>query len=291
MKLGLGTVQFGLDYGISNAGGRTPVHEVVEILKTARDHGVAVVDTATAYGCSEQVLGQAGIADGPFRVVTKTVPIRKERIDANDAATMRTRFLDSLTQMKLRQVHGLLVHHCEDLLAPGGTVLWEELCRLKAEGYIGLVGASVYSGAQIDRLMAQYDLEIIQLPLNVFDQRLIASNHLRSLKAAGVEIHVRSAFLQGLLLMDPAELPVYFHPIMEHLESYRAYVNQSGLSLKAAAYHFVASRPEVDTVVCGVNDNRQFEELCRIAGQPSALDLAGYALADERYIDPSKWPS
>ncbi len=291
MKLGLGTVQFGLDYGISNAGGRTPQDEVVAILDAARRHGVSVVDTAAAYGCSEQVLGAAGVGDGPFRVVTKTLPVRREQVGAADAAALRARFLASLEQLRLSQAYGLMVHHCDDLFAPGGALLWEAMCRLREEGRVSRLGASVYGGAQIERLLAQYPVDIVQVPVNVFDQRLLAGGQLRRLKAAGVEVHARSVFLQGLLLMEPQQLPAHFDPIRRHVAAYRACVDRAGVSPQAAAYHFVAGLPEIDTVVCGVNDRRQFEELCRIAGQPLELDLAGFGLNDERYVDPSRWPS
>ena len=291
MKLGLGTVQFGLGYGISNSGGRTSSGEAAAILHAARRHGVSVIDTAAAYGCSEEVLGAAGIGDGPFRVVTKTLPVRRERIDAEDVGALRVRFLDSLAQLRSPRIHGLMAHSCEDLLVPGGERLWTEMLRLKEEGLVARVGASVYTGAQIDRLMERYPLEIVQAPVNVFDQRLLTGGQLHRLKAAGVEVHARSVFLQGLLLMAPRELPAHFDPVRGHITAFRACLERAGVSPQAAAYHFVAGLPDIDTVVCGVNDRRQFEELCQVAVCPAPLDLAEFALADERFIDPSRWPA
>ena len=103
-------------------------------------------------------------------------------------------------------VYGLLAHHADDLLVPGGRRVFEEMQRLLEEGLVRKIGVSVYSGQQIDSILELYTPDIVQLPLNLFDQRLLESGHLEKLKRRGVEIHARSVFLQGLLLIEPDQV-------------------------------------------------------------------------------------
>jgi aryl-alcohol dehydrogenase-like predicted oxidoreductase len=125
--------------------------------------------------------------------------------------------------------------------------------------------------------------------VNVLDQRLIESGHLRKLKERGVEVHARSAFLQGLLLMDPESLPAFFEPVRSLLRDYRAAIRDKDLSPLQAAIGFVAGLPEVDVVVCGVNDTDQLEELCRNYRELDPVIFRKFGINDEQMLDPSQW--
>jgi len=167
----------------------------------------------------------------------------------------------------------------------------EKMLDLKHQGLVKKLGASVYTAEQIDRLLEQYELDLIQLPVNILDQRLVASGHLAKLKRAGVEIHARSVFLQGLLLMEPDTLPPYFEPVREHLRRYRAHLEGWGLSPLQAALGFVIGLEEVDVAICGVNTHQQLEELVRLAKSLPDLDrLAEFAIDAPSVLDPSRWP-
>jgi aryl-alcohol dehydrogenase-like predicted oxidoreductase len=290
MKLGLGTVQFGLDYGIANPGGQTPPGEAQAILDYAAARGIRVIDTASLYGQSEEVLGSVLPAGHPFRVVTKTIRFAKPNIGPADIAACEQAFSASLAKLRQPSLYGLLLHHADDLLVPGGERLFARLAEWRRQGLVQKIGVSVYTGDQIDRILAAYPIELIQLPLSILDQRLIAGGHLRRLKDKGVEIHVRSVFLQGLLLMPPDDLPPRFGTIRGHLDSYRAFLRERGLTPVQAALGFVLSLPEVGTAVCGVNTLGQLAELA--AAVREDLDpgqFAPFALSDETILNPALW--
>lgn len=290
MKLGLGTVQFGLDYGVANPGGRTSEDEVRRILVAAADGGIEVVDTAAAYGEAEAVLGRCLQRPSPFRIVTKTRPLR-ERSDASGAGHwIRTGIARSLERLGMDRVDALLVHHVADLLGPEGRELVAVLVDLKRSGQVGKIGLSTYGGAEADAALAIHDFDLLQLPLNVLDQRLVAGGKLRRLRERGIEIHVRSVFLQGLLLMEPSSVPAYFAPIRGQLGAWRRAVEARGLTPLEGAFAFVRAL-DVDVVLVGVDSARQLaaNQAAFAAAADCDLDFAAFAVDDEAFINPSRW--
>ncbi len=220
MKIGLGTVQFGTPYGISNTTGQTPEQEVHRILTTAASHGIRTIDTASLYGDSEQVLGRQLSVDHVFRIVTKTPRFDRACISAEDGKHLKKVFDQSCSYLRQQTVYGLLVHNADDLLTSSGAYLMDAMSELKSEGRVSKIGASVYSASQIDRILERFSIDLIQLPINVLDQRLIKSGHLAALKHKDVEVHGRSVFLQGMLLMDPDRLPAHFAVVKPLLVDY-----------------------------------------------------------------------
>src|SRR6185312_221395 len=193
---GLGTVQFGLSYGISNSSGKFPSERVRSVLEHAWRAGLTVLDTASAYGDSEAVLGRSLDTDQHFCIVTKTLPLPRGDIGARQLREVDTRLRESFAQLGVQRLYGVLVHHGEALLQSGGEALYGLLEEWKRAGRVQKIGVSAYEGSQLRQLMQRFPLELVQVPVNVFDQRLVRDGTLRALKAAGVEVHVRSVFLQ-----------------------------------------------------------------------------------------------
>lgn len=289
MKIGLGTAQFGMDYGISNREGQTSTDEVVRILEVARQNRISVIDTAALYGASEEVLGRTLPRDHEFRLVTKTIRIDVDRITGEDADRMEQAFFSSLEKLSGCGVYGLLFHNTDDLLAEGGELLLERMEALRHTGRIEKIGVSVYTAEQLDAILELMEPDIVQLPMNVLDQRLLAGGRLAALKSRNIEIHVRSAFLQGLLLMDPESLPDFFASARRHLEGYHAFLRENSITPVRAALGFLAGRFEIDCIVCGVNNHRQLMELCRSAAPLPDIDFSTFALDDATLLNPSCW--
>lgn len=297
MKLGLGAVQFGLTYGISNQHGQTTQEEVRRILELAHAQGIQVIDTAPLYGGSEEAIGTSWPKRHDFRVVTKSPKFQGVSAPADASELLEKTFETSLARLKLSGVYGYLFHDAQDLLGPLGPMMVRDAERLKERGLIQRLGVSVYSEEQIFRIVERYRVfDLIQLPLNVFDQRLLQSGCLDSLKSRGYEIHVRSVFLQGLLLMEPSGLPSYFNSVRDHLDCYRREVSDRGWTPVQAALGYVLSLPQVDQVICGVNTSNQLRELCESAFDNPVLSGAGdldfftkYGLDDPKILNPSQW--
>lgn len=286
-KLGLGTVQWGLPYGVANQTGRTEADEVSRILLAARAHGIDLLDTAPLYGEAETVLGRSGVAE--FAVVTKTTRFDQSTIGAAEAKVLAETFARSMRLLRLDRIYGLLVHNAEDLIAPGGEHLVEVLQRLRQSGVVQKIGVSVYDARQTDRILELFVPDLVQLPISVLDQRLLLSGHLAALKGEGVEIHARSVFLQGLLVMKEDEVPRYFAPIAPLLAEWRARIKASGQPPTQAALAFVRDLPQIDRMVVGVETLGQFETIIDHMQDPRETDASGLACSQEEYVNPSKW--
>jgi spore coat polysaccharide biosynthesis protein SpsF (cytidylyltransferase family)/aryl-alcohol dehydrogenase-like predicted oxidoreductase len=277
-RLGLGTVQFGQAYGISNRRGQVPVEEARTILSRAHRAGIGLIDTAVNYGEAEQVLSQ--LDKGALRIVTKTLGISQ----GVDAVVARVR----QSVKNLGHVDLLLVHGASDLAGPQGRQLWQALRGLKDDGEIGGLGISAYVADDPVRLAEQFEPDAMQLPFSLLDQRLLRDGSLRRLKALGVEVHARSLFLQGLLFMEtPPEKLAHAGPVLAQV---RARIEKAGSTPLAAAVGFVLSQNEVDVAVVGVTAARQLDEILAAISAPAPkLDWAACALDDARVLTPSLW--
>jgi aryl-alcohol dehydrogenase-like predicted oxidoreductase len=283
----LGTAQFGLRYGVANRAGQPDIGRVAEILATARAVGMTMLDTATAYGSSEAVLGACGL--GGWSVISK-VPSLGECADADIARSARQSVLRSLDRLKVDRLHGVLAHDSRDMIGPRGQALREALLMLRQDGLVQHIGVSVYGP---DDLM-QCGLEqigIVQAPLNVFDQRFSRSPLAEMLRDTGTELHVRSVFLQGLLVMAAGDRPERFGRWAEHFARFDARLRDSGLDALAFCLGFAARQPVAARCVVGVETPRQVAQLAEAlrAGQESDVDADDLWSQDPDLIDPRTW--
>jgi len=284
---GLGTVQFGQNYGISNRTGRIDPAQVARILEEALRDGIDLLDTAACYGESEAVLGTYDLR--PFRVVTKTPRFNGQAITEMHARTLHETFQRSLSHLKLDRVYGLMCHDADDLLASGGARLYKAMAQLKADGLVEKIGVSVYERSQIDALIERYPLDLVQLPVNVLDQRLIRGGQINRLKACGTEVHARSAFLQGLLLMDPEATPTYFTPVRPLLHKWHSAAADAGLMPLEAALAFVRNTLGIDAVIVGVTSFTEFLACKQAMRVTKCFDATGLACDEPIFVNPSNW--
>jgi aryl-alcohol dehydrogenase-like predicted oxidoreductase len=289
-KLALGGAQFGMRYGIANSSGQPSSAMVDQILRKAKSAGILMIDTAHAYGESEAVLGLLIGRDRNFRIVTKTRPIRAETIEKVDVVLVLNAFQASLDRLNRESVYALLVHDANDLLVKGGERLWAWMRSVQSEGKVQKIGVSVYSPEQLQEILDRdLAIEIVQLPFNIYDQRFARSGLLDRLKQDHVEIHSRSAFLQGLLLMAPKQLPNQFSAISRHQEDLWAWFRARGMSPLAGALAVCINDPRIDFVVVGCDSLQQFEEITAVANTNYLYDLDRFAISDETIINPSLW--
>ncbi len=288
LRLGLGTVQFGTDYGVSNARGRVPEDEVAALLAEALDAGIALIDTAPAYGDAEAVLGRALPRDRPVRLITKTLGAADMAADP-DAIE---RHLDaSLARLGRASVDGLLVHHGHALLGPHGERHLAALERIRADGRAGKIGVSIYDSGELDGILEVFAPEIVQLPVNVADQRMIASGTISWLAAAGIEVHARSLFLQGLLLTPPDALPAPFAPVRPKFAAIAAAAARDGLTPLEFCLAFAFANPDIAVPlvgVAGLDELRQILSAARKAAE-IAPETTGLGIDDSDWVDPSRW--
>lgn len=285
MKIALGTVQLGMEYGVANSGGRVSAAEVQHILSVARSNNVDTLDTAVAYGDSEQVLGHAGIEG--FKVVSKLPPCLSHTDKVADWVS--TRVENSLKNLSQSSIYGFLLHRPLELLSEDGKVIYDTLRKLQKEGLIERIGVSIYGPEDLERLSSHYSFDLVQAPMNIFDRRLLISGWLERLKDADTEVHIRSAFLQGLLLMKAQERPVYFNQWSYLFEAFNEWYCSKGITPLQACLGFLNQQVGVDKIVVGVDSADQLQSILvaansEISNIPNALQSSDKAL-----INPANW--
>jgi aryl-alcohol dehydrogenase-like predicted oxidoreductase len=285
-RLALGTAQFGSRYGVANRSGEVSSSELASILETARAAGVEMCDTAAAYGESESRLGAAGV-DG-WRIVTKLPPLPPSV--ANVEQWVHDSVNQSLARLRQASLWGVLLHRADDFAGAHGSTIHRTLQALRARGVIRKIGVSVYSPAQLDALWGRFHFDLVQAPLNVVDQRLVTSGWLARLQAAGTEVHARSAFLQGLLLMAPGDRPAYFARWTPLFDRWQAWLARAQVNAVKACLDFVLSHRGVSHAVAGVDTCAQLQGILAAAGTPPIEPLAaGFASEDVDLIEPFRW--
>jgi aryl-alcohol dehydrogenase-like predicted oxidoreductase len=286
-RLALGTVQFGLAYGVANRSGQVPSDEVMRILAAAQSAGLDTLDTAMDYGGSEAGLGNQGVT--AFRVVTKLSALPDDVEDVQ--AWVQDKVQASLQRLQVTNVHGLLLHRPHQLWGAQGPALVAALQSLKARGLVHKIGVSIYGPEELDALWTVCPPDLVQAPFSLIDRRLHASGWLDRLYQAGVEVHVRSAFLQGLLLMSRYDLPEKFGLGWPNIwNAWHAWLAaHPDVSAAEACLGFVQGFPQVDRVVVGVDSLIQFKHLVAASSANLACDWPEMGSDDVSLVNPAKW--
>lgn len=285
-RIGIGTVQFGTIYGITNHHGQVDRPTAAEILRIARDAGVGLLDTAAQYGEAEQVIGEITANTPGYSIVTKTIA------SAAGIEAVVERARQSHKILGGRPLHGMLVHSALDLRADNGPELWATLLRLRDEGLFARIGISAYATDTPLELARRYRPDIMQVPVSVLDQRLVRNGVLHELKASGVEVHARSVFLQGAIFLDPSDLPLGLRHVEPALSAFHRRLDDLDLTPAEAGIGYPLSIPEIDRVIVGmtsVGEARQI--LAAAATARSDVTWNTLAIDDEILLDPRLWAS
>jgi aryl-alcohol dehydrogenase-like predicted oxidoreductase len=288
-KLVLGTVQLGLNYGISNQSGLMPLNHAAELLECAHANGCRTLDTAEAYGLSEHRLGEIGVER--FEVISKLAHLPA---DIGDLETfIYDRITAMLARVKVTAFEGVLLHNPLELLALSDAQLEQTragFARLKEEGIIRKCGVSVYTPQDLVAISGRFESDIVQLPCCPLDTRWAQSEIVHELRADGVEIHARSVFLQGLMMMNVEEVPAYFDPWRGLLTRWRNWTSDMGMTPLEACLRISLDNPLFDKLVVGAQSRTELEQQLKILSMPVAsLPALGFGTSDEAFLDPSRW--
>ncbi len=286
-RLALGSAQFGLNYGIANQGGKVSADELESILIAARRQGLNTIDTAIAYGDSEERLGAAGVAD--WHLVSKLPAVPEGEKDLS--AWVFQEVQGSLKRLNVSRLYGLLLHRPEQLLGSQGLMISRALEEVKTRGLVSKIGVSIYEPDDLHNLLNSCSFDLVQAPLNVLDQRIVNTGWAAKLNELGIELHTRSCFLQGLLLIPTSQRPDKFNKWKALWDQFDGWVGKSGLSPLQACVQFVLSIPEVSKMVIGVDTLLQLQEILVASNLEAGSYL--YPKWDEppapELLNPARW--
>ena len=183
-----------------------------------------------------------------------------------------------------------MLHRPEILLSDHGSEVVRELQMLKEQGIVSKVGVSIYAPEILVAILRVIKLDIIQVPFNIFDQQILSSGWSGKLKSAGVEIHTRSVFLQGLLLMQRSSMPKYFTKYWPaHFDAWYKFLNDNRADPLKVALKFALQQNWIDKVVVGVDSVSHLNALVEIENSSEQVDFPLLGSDDPNLINPSKW--
>jgi len=283
-KLGLGTAQFGLD-SRAPARGRAPDAEAREILAIAGRAGVQVLDTGAASTHGESILGQVLPRPAPFKITVKAA--RGDR--GPDFVEQEARA--SLARLGLVRADAIMVQAAGDLFAPYGKALWQRLLDMRDAGLFERVGISAYASDDPAGLARRFGPDLIQAPASLLDQRLLVDGTLAAVRDMGIEVHLRSIFLNGLLFLPPDRAPSHLGAAaISRLSRARRLIAEGRSDPLQAALAFALSRPEADAVIVGAATAAEVNAVIAAAASPPPdLDWDDLAIDDPQVLDPRRW--
>jgi len=243
----LGTVQFGLHYGINNTNGQPSNGEVSDIFHCAYDNGLKQLDTADAYGDAQSLIGSFIETTGKsFEINTK--------FHVSNGHTISAQLIQALDKLKVDHIHTYFYHRFEDLRKEPNTLV--ELKSLRDQKKINKIGVSVYSNGEFEASINTPEIDVIQFPFNLLDNYTKRGVLMQRAKLKGKELQVRSIFLQGLFFKTDA-LPEVIRPLTKYLSSLKEMASSNNLSMFDLALGYALSKEEIDSVIIGVDTKEQ----------------------------------
>ncbi len=297
-KLSLGTAQLGFDYGIANVGGKPNLDKSFEILETAINAGINCFDTAPSYGDSEEIIGSYigdRIDEASPIICTKLKIAFDDGTDSVEISQqVKKNVEESMRRLQINKIPILLLHSASNMTDNDGLIL-QSLARLKDEGMVDKIGVSVYSLVEVTNAIDLGGFDAIQIPINIFDHRLINSGILNSLKQHNFIVFARSIFLQGLFFLYPDALPENLKLAREPIIALRKLAEKYEIGIAEMAVAFVRDLPEISSLVIGAENSTQVLDNCGLIECPKLSDELKDELLDvfsdlpENIINPSLW--
>ncbi len=295
MKFALGTVQFGIDYGVQ--GGKKPSEEMVdEMLSLALDKKIYHFDTASSYGNAEELLGRyieknSGKAL-KMNFISKLNPSALADIPQKRwKDVILSNVYDSIKKLNVSELEAFLFHNAKYLFYENAVHAMECVCREKMAKKIGV---SIYSPQEAMKALEYDEIKVIQIPYNVFDQRLDKCGFFELARKRGVEVYARSSLLQGLLMLDPNSLPENMRFAEGYIKRFLSICKGYNVSPLKVAVGYVGEHPDIDYVVFGVDNKAQMLEYLSMQKEHLTEDMVKtlqkeFENVEEKLVNPVLW--
>lgn len=294
-KLVLGTVQFGLDYGINNFKGKPDREKSLMMLDLAFKKGITIYDTAYAYGDAEEILGEFSASrklGEKIKIITKLKPNLIEETPGDISGIITANLQESLKRLKRNFVDGYLLHTPEYIR---NEKIVAALGGLKKQGLVKNIGVSIYEEADAVYAAKLNEVDYIQIPYSIFDQRLEKTDFFQLARKNNKTVFARSAFLQGLFFMPEEKIPDYLNNAKAHLKELDKTIFKHGFSRQQAALLFSLKNKNIDYTVFGVDNIGQLEEDLNLAENAPDVEAClkelkdKFANIEKNIIFPSLW--
>ena len=285
----LGTAQFGMAYGITNNVGKVSEASLAPLLSHADKAGISFLDTAQAYGDSESVLGRQLPAHHGFKIISKLPGQTKSEFSSKDVDYWEESFFSSCRSLGVQGLDAFLLHSSADLLKRGAAYLEAWLLSLRDRGLVQRLGVSIYGSDDLEFIKPSL-LDLVQLPLSLFDQRLLQDGTVALLRSRGTAIHARSLYLQGLLLTPAVDWPSWVGAkVRAHQHALETLAESRGRRLIEMALGFASQQTDLEAVVfgvCTIHELRDLLQAWRTTPPWCCGEWESWALQDASILDP-----
>jgi aryl-alcohol dehydrogenase-like predicted oxidoreductase len=296
-QLCLGTAQFGMHYGVTNSNGQVDKAEIQNILRYASSSNIIYIDTAQAYGESELLIGTCKPKDVPFQIVSKLTSQAIDLWTYEHLDTLEKSFQLSLQQLQVFSIDSFLMHSANDFRITNSKLLIDWLSSLQSRNLVKRIGVSIYSADDLQNIPLDL-FQIVQLPMSIYDQRLLQDGTIKKISDSGIAIHVRSVFLQGLILETYLKWPLFLtHNFKRHHRISEELAFKNNCSMLDLALGFVQSIKEIEAVLVGVTSLKELMEI-NTSWTSEKSNLRGFPNSYFKFnwnnshdLDPRYWPT
>tara|TARA_A100001035_G_scaffold175900_1_gene139724 strand:- start:3890 stop:4777 length:888 start_codon:yes stop_codon:yes gene_type:complete len=291
-NLCLGTAQLGLDYGITNKTGKINHNETELLLKRAVNENIKYFDTAFSYGDSEEKIGEM-LKDEDIEIITKFSTNINRSFNLEDINLLNNLFELSLKRLKRNSINAYLLHNPNDFTKGNSKLLLNWLKSIKEKNLIKRIGVSIYNANDLKNIPLK-EIDIIQMPLSIYDQRLLDNSIINKLLDNGIAIHIRSIFLQGLLLQDANKWPEMINQrFRDHHKNYQNIIKSNNLSLLEGTISFIKELKFPELILFGITNIKELNEVIKCwynkENINNKIDYEKFKWFEPNDLDPRKW--
>jgi len=286
-KIILGSANFNQNYGINR--NFIKIKEIKKLLRTAFKNKIVTIDTSPLYAKSEKIIGQ--LNKNRFKIISK-IPKKPTNIRGKNIKYWLTKNAKtSLENLKIRKFECLLLQNASTLLSRDGNEIYKSINSLKNRKLTKKIGISIYDFNILDKILKKFKFDLIQVPLNILDRRLLETKWIKKLKKKKIEVHVRSVFLQGILFLKHDHLPKKIKKLSSYWIVWENWLKKNQLSPLQACLSFIFNQPNLDGIVVGCDNVNQLNQILESKKQKNNFILPNLNIRNKKLIDPREWAS
>lgn len=284
-KIILGSANFDQIYGVKK--NFIKKSEVKRLFQIAAKNRIKTIDTSPLYKNSEKLIGL--LNKKRFKIVSKIPKKPKNIKKQNIKKWVKKNVMISLKNLKIKKFECLLLHDANSLLGFYGDEIYESIKNMKINGFTNKIGISIYDFSTLEKIIQKFKFDIIQAPINILDRRLIEKGWLKKLKKKKIEVHARSIFLQGMLLLKRNQLPHEVKKFNKDWIKWEKWLEKNELNPLDACLSYILNQKKLDGIVIGTNSKQQLKEILKIKKIKKNISTIGLTVSNKNIKDPRKW--
>ena len=284
-KIILGSANFDQIYGIKK--NFIKKSEIKKLFDLALKNKIKTIDTSPLYNKSEKIIGL--LNNNRFKIISKIPKPPKNIKRENIKKWLKQNVMISLKNLKIKKFECLLLHNANSLLCKNGDEIYKGIRNMKTNGITNKIGVSIYDFNVLDKILKKFKFNLIQAPFNILDQRLVEKGWLKKLKKRKIEVHARSIFLQGILLLKHNQLPKKLIKLSKKLMVWENWLKKNKFSSLQVCLSFVLNQRQLDGIVVGYNNTNQLNQILKLKQIKNNFSLPNLNIKDKKLIDPREW--